>query len=57
MTALPDTDACVRFAPVHLPSNAERAIYPVLAGAPDRAWTAGEVAAAASVSHHEADQA
>ena len=57
MTALPDTDAFVRFAKAHLPSRAERTIYPVLAGAPDRDWTAGEVAAAAGVSHHEADQA
>ena len=57
MTLFQDSDAFVRFAKVHLPTNAERAIYPVLAGAPDRDWTAGEVAAAAGVSHHEADQA
>jgi hypothetical protein len=57
MTTVHDSDAFVRFAKVHLPTNAERAIYPVLAGAPDRDWTAGEVAAAAKVSHHEADQA
>ena len=57
MTTLPDTDAFVRFAKAHLPSKTERTIYPVLAGAPDRDWAAGEVAAAAGVSHHEADQA
>ncbi len=57
MTARADTDAFVRFAKAHLPSKAERTIYPVLAGAPDRDWTAGEVAATAGVSHHEADQA
>lgn len=57
MTAFPDTDAFVRFAKAHLPSKAERTIYPVLAGAPERDWTAGEVAPAAGVSHHEADQA
>ena len=57
MTARPDTDAFVRFARAHLPTRAERAIYPVLAGTPDGDWTAAEVAAAAGVSHHEADQA
>ena len=57
MTLFQDSDAFVRFAKVHLPTNAERAIYPVLAGAPDHDWTPGEVAAAAKVSHHEADQA
>lgn len=57
MTPLSDTDAFVRFARAHLPSKAERSIYPVLAGAPGHDWTAGEVAAAAGVSHHEADRA
>lgn len=57
MTTVQDTEAFVRFAKVHLPTNAERAIYPVLAADSDREWTAGEVAAAARVSHHEADQA
>lgn len=57
MTARTEADVFVRFARAHLPSHAERAIYPVLAGEADRDWTVGEVAAAASVSHHEADQA
>lgn len=57
MTGTRNRDAFLRFAKVHLATNAERAIYPVLGGAPDRDWTAGEVAAAARVSHHEADQA
>lgn len=57
MTIVQDSNAFVRFAKVHLPTSAERAMYPVLAGGPDRDWTAGELAAAARVSHHEADQA
>ena len=57
MTAVARSDAFMRFAAADLPSNAERAIYPVLAGAPDHDWTPEAVAAAAGVSHHEADQA
>lgn len=57
MNVSPDTDAFARFAQAHLPTSTERAIYPVLAGAPHRDWKAGEVASAAGVSHHEADQA
>src|SRR3546814_11660953 len=41
----------------HLPGKVERAIYPVVASTPDRDWAPGEIAAAAGVSNHEADQA
>ena len=57
MIPTPEPDAFARFARAHLPTPAERAVYPVLAGVSDGRWTAGEVAAAAGVSHHEADQA
>jgi len=56
MTTTPDNEAFVRFARAHLPGKTERAVYPVVASTPDRDWTPGEVAAAAGVSHHEADQ-
>ena len=57
MTTTPANDAFERFARAHLPGKIERAIYPVVASTPDRDWAPGEVAAAAGVSNHEADQA
>src|SRR3546814_11427895 len=57
MTTTPANDAFERFARAHLPGKVERAIYPVVASTPDRDWAPGEVAAAAGVSNHEADQA
>lgn len=52
-----DNDPFVRFARAHLPTKAERAVYAVIAADAGRDWSAGDVAAAAGVSHHEADQA
>ena len=57
MTARLRADLFVQFARAHLPSGAERAVYRILAGTPDREWLAGEVAAAAGGDHHETDQA
>src|SRR3546814_19893499 len=57
MTTTPANDAFERFARAHLPGQVERAIYPVVASTPDRDWAPGEIAAAAGVSNHEADQA
>ena len=57
MTQDTSNERFIRFARAHLPSTPERVIYPVLAGSPDRDWTAGDLAAAAGVSHNEADQA
>src|SRR3546814_8110801 len=57
MTTTPANDAFERFARAHLPGKVERAIYPVVASTPDRDWAPGEIAAAAGVSNHEADQA
>src|SRR3546814_17746815 len=56
MTTTPANDAFERFARAHLPGKVERAIYPVVASTPDRDWAPGEIAAAAGVSNHEADQ-
>lgn len=52
-----DTNAFARFARAHLPSAPERSIYRVLAATADRAWAVAELAAAAGVTHHDADQA
>ena len=57
MTGSSVSDAFLQFARAHLLTAADRAVYPVLAADRARAWTAGEVAAQAGVSHHEADQA
>ena len=57
MTVTASSDAFERFARAHLGTRAERAVYAVVAGHPSAAWSVGEVAAHARVSHHEAAQA
>lgn len=47
----------VLFAGVHLRTVAERRVYAAVAGAPERVWPVGDVAAQAQVSHREADEA
>ena len=44
------------FAGVHLRSSAERAVYAVVAGGPERAWSSAEVARHAALELHEVDQ-
>ena len=46
-----------QFRRAHLPTDAERAVFFVLAGSLDRVWTVAGVARDARVSDHEADQA
>lgn len=57
MAAVDVPDTFERFARAHLGDRILRAIYAVMAADPAAEWTAGEVAAHAKVSHHEADQA
>lgn len=52
----PTSEAFLRFARAHLGDRAERAVYAVVAAGPPAEWSAGEVAAHAGVSHHQADQ-
>lgn len=51
------SDEFGRFARAHLGDRVLRRVYAVVAADGDAAWTAGEAAAQAKVSHHEADQA
>lgn len=44
------------FAAVHLRSDAERAVYSVVAGGLERVWSSAEVARHAALELHEADQ-
>lgn len=57
MTVIAASEAFERFARAHLGDRTERAVYAVVAGTPATEWAVGEVAAHATVSHHEADQA
>lgn len=57
MAVMDVSDRFERFARAHLGDRILRAMYAVMAADPAAEWTAGEVAAHAKVSHHEADQA
>ena len=57
MTTGQVSDGFLRFARAHLLTAAERAVYRILASDGAREWSVAEVASAAAVSHHEADQA